>query len=104
MSNFRGLALCLLAVTSLSGCAAQQRREAGAGLAIVGLTAAAVGASVALGCVPWPDESSWDATEGNGASCAEGQSSEPNPDVGVPVLTLGFGTAVLGGILYGTGQ
>jgi hypothetical protein len=101
MSRLLAWVLVVSGVCLLPGCAAQQRRDAGTAVAVVGIAAALVGAGVALGCAPFPEDSDYPGDDG--ASCSEDSSPEPNPDVGLPLFTIGFGTAVLGGIIYGTG-
>ncbi len=100
-------ALVIVCAVSLatSGCAAQQRRVAGQTLGGVSALTTITGLTIAAGCFPFDEgEESWETnhTGGTRTDC-ESDDLEPNPDVGLPMMTIGLSIAVLAGIVYATG-
>jgi hypothetical protein len=100
-------ALVIACVVSLaaSGCAAQQRRVAGQTLGGVSALTTMTGLTLAAGCFPFSEgKDGWEAsrTGGTTTDCESGD-LEPNPDVGLPMMTIGLSIAVLAGIVYATG-
>jgi hypothetical protein len=89
-----------------SGCAAQQRRVAGQTIGGVSALTTVTGLSIAAGCFPFNgDRDDWQASHTNSTetSC-EHDDFEPNPELGLPLMTIGLSIAVLAGIVYATGS
>lgn len=93
------LLLLLGACACSSGCAAHARRDAGTLVAATGAVTSIVGLGVTLGCVPFEDNDD----DPSNDSCQD-DGLEPNPEVGLPMLGIGIGIALIGAVLYGTGD
>jgi hypothetical protein len=96
--------LAILSVVALcmSGCAATQRRTVSGVVAAVGGLATIGGIEVATGCsIETNDEHNSGNSADSGVSCSR-DDLDPNPEVGLPIFTVGLSLIVVAGIVYAT--
>jgi hypothetical protein len=97
--------LAILSVVALcaSGCGAPQRRAASAVVAGIGVLSMIGGIEVATGCsIETNDEHYSSNSADSGVSCSR-EDLDPNPEVGLPIFTVGLSLIVVAGIVYATG-